>query len=360
MLKIFEILPKSRRMKMAKKTIVKKVDDKSGEKIVDAKHSVPMAGDREAPAIVKKHSKVVDRFRGKAKPSTKEVKDSTRPVIDIDDETKQKFVDFAATRELFQIFEESQKEQTGDVYRAIFDKYKLALWNSKSQPKNPSIKVNDPSGRLEAEGQFIVTVGSKIKINMPEVPEDKLPEEVMLESLVLLGVKKAYAEALIEKEVSFVPQWSLNFTDMLHGTFAKGKFNPANDSQISASEVLFQVINGQDEDGEGLSPKAKLDMLKGITEEGWILLKQNIESHTKYFPQLVDGENFLDRVCNYADNFEELLAILTVFSPVHYCARVKFACSDTPENKTKRLIAEATSALTRESDDEKIERAYKE
>lgn len=346
---------------MAKKNLVKKSDEKvADEKVADTKHSIPMAGDREAPSIVKKHSKVVDRFRGKAKPSTKEVKDSLRPVIDIDDETKQKFVDFAATRELFQIFEESQKEQTSDIYRAIFDKYKQALWTSKSQPQNPSIKVSGPSGHLEAEGQFIVTVGSKIKINMPEVPEDKLPEEVMLESLVLLGVKKGSAEALIEKEVSFVPQWSLNFTDMLHGTFAKGKLHAASDSQISASEILFQVINGQDEDGEDLSPKEKLDMLKGITEEGWILLKQNIESHTKYFPQLVDGENFLDRVCNYADTFEELQAILTIFSPVHYCARVKFACSDTPENKTKRLIAEATATLTGQSDDEKIERAYKE
>lgn len=338
---------------MAKKIVAKKVDSASE----DVKLSIPMAGEREVAP--RKHSKVVDRFRGKVKPSTKEVKPDARPVIDIDDETKEKFVNFAATKELFDIFEESKKEQTADVYGAIFEKYKDALWKTKTQPKNPAIKVERSGGGLEAEGQFIVQVGSKVKINMPQVAEEELPEDVLLKAMVDLGIKKSNAARLIENEVSFVPQWSLNFTDMLHGSIVEGKLQPANDSQITASEILFQVINGQDEDGNELTPKSRLDMLKGITDEGWILIKQNIESHTKYFPQLVDGANFLDRVCNYAETREELDMILTVFCPVHFCQRVKFACSDSPEDKIDRLVAEAKAAITGKSNDDEIERAYK-
>lgn len=359
---VFDIIPtKARKKVMAKKkTDDSKVDLKDSKK-VEAKsevtHSIPMGGEREVAP--RKHSKVIDRFRSKVKPSTKEVKADARPVIDIDDETKAKFVEFAATKVLFDIFEESKKEQTAGVYGAIFDKYKDALWRTKTQPKNPSIKVSKKDGSLEAEGQFIVQVGTKIKINMPSVGDEELPEDVLMKSLVDLGVKKSNAARLIENEVSFVPQWSLNFTDMLHGVMADGKLQPANDSQISASEVLFQVIKGQNEDGNELDSKSRLDMLKQISEEGWVLIRQNIENHTKYFPQLVDGADFLDRVCNYAETREELDSILTVFCPVHFCQRVKFACSDTEADRTARLLSEAEATIKGKDNDYEVESAYK-
>lgn len=336
--------------------MAKKVSEKSEKSKSEVVHSIPMGGERDVAP--RKHSKVIDRFRTKVKPATKEIKADSRPVIDIDDETKAKFVDFAATKELFDIFEESKKEQTSVIYGSIFEKYKDVLWKTKMQPKNPAIKVNKKDGSLEAEGQFIVQVGTKIKINMPSVGEDELPEDVLMKSLVDLGVKKSNAARLIENELSFVPQWSLNFTDMLHGVMLDGKLQPASDSQISASEVLFQVINGQDEDGNNLDSKSRVDMLKQISEEGWVLIRQNVENHTKYFPQLIDGANFLDRVCNYAETREELDSILTVFCPVHFCQRVKFACSDTEAEKKARLLAEAESAISGKDNDYEIERAY--
>lgn len=347
---------------MAKKSAEKV--EKSAEKTKTSKvevvqHSIPTAGDRVEP-VVKKTSKVIDRFKSKVKPNTKEVKPADRPVVDIDEETQQKFITFAATKELCDIFEEDKKSQTDSIYSAIMNRYKHSLWKSKSQPKNPAIKVLNKEGKTEAEGLFIVTVGSKIKINMPSVDEDESPEEVMTRSLIELGVTPANAESLVSNEVSFVPQWSLNFTDMLYGVYSEGKLQPANDLQISASEVLFQVINGTDEDGNQLSAKARVDMLKNISEDGWGAIKNNVDTHTKYFPQLVDGAKFLDRVCNYANTFEELCAIMTMFVPVHFCRSVKFAVSDSRENKTKRLIDEARYKISGHSDlsDEEIERSY--
>lgn len=334
-----------------------KVESKSDKvESSDVGFSIPMAGDREPP--VRKRSSVVDRYRSKTKPMTPAIKADARPVIDLDDETKQKFVKFSATKELFDIFEESKKEQTEELYSDVFEKYKDVLWRSKTQPKNPSIKVMNASGSLEAEGQFIVQVGSKIKINMPPVGDDEFPEHVLTTALVDLGVRLSSAALIVEKEVSFVPQWNLNLTDMLFGVIVDGTLQPASDAQITASELLFQVINGHDEDGNDLDPKSRLEMLKKISEEGWSLMKQNVEAHTKYFPQLVDGANFLDRVCSYAETREELDAILMVFRPVHFCQRVKFACSDTVASKNARLVASATAAITKSENDKEIESAY--
>ena len=343
---------------MAKKSAEKVEKSASPVEKTKVVHSVPTAGDRDAP--IRKSSKVIDRFKSKVKPTTKEVKPSDRPVVDIDEETQQKFITFAATKELCDIFEEDKKAQTESIYSAIMDRYMHSLWNSKSQPKNPAIKVLNKEGKTEAEGLFIVTVGSKIKINMPAVGEEESPEEVMLNSLIDLGVTPVNAQNLVSNEVSFVPQWSLNFTDMLYGVYSEGKLQPANDLQISASEILFQVINGTDEDGNCLSDKARIDMLKGISQDGWASIKNNVDSHTKYFPQLVDGAKFLDRVCNYANTFEELRAIMTMFVPVHFCRSVKFAVSDSRENKTKRLMDEACYKISGHSDlsDNEIERSY--
>lgn len=346
---------------MAKKSAEKvEKSAKAAEKVekVEVVHSIPTAGDRDVP--VRKSSKVIDRFKSKVKPNTKEVKPADRPVVDIDEETQQKFISFAATKELCDIFESDKKSQTEDIYSAIMDRYKNSLWKSKSQPKNPAIKILNKDGKVDAEGLFIVTVGSKIKINMPEVGEEDSPEDVMVNTLVDLGVSPNNAERLVSNEVSFVPQWSLNFTDMLHGVYSEGKLQPANDVQIAASEVLFQAINGVDEEGNTLTSKSRLEMLKNITEDGWSAIRSNVDSHTKYYPQLVDGTKFLDRVCNYANTFEELNAIMTMFVPVHFCRSVKFAVSDSREDKIDRLISEAKSAITGCSgiSDDEVKRSY--
>jgi hypothetical protein len=336
----------------------KKVDSVETVDSVDSKHSIPMAGERPA-----KTSRVVDRFRKKAKPNTKEVKDNDRPIMQIDEETQHRFVSFAATKELFDIFEESKKEQTDELYSTLFRTWKSTLWKNKSQPITPKIIAKNELGKVDAEGQFIIQTGSKIKINMPSVGEDESPEEVLTMALVNAGLNQPSAERLVEQEVSFVPQWSLNFTDLLHGVMEKNKLQPASDLQIGSSEALFQVINGEDADGNPLASKDRLDMLKSITEDGWNALKFNVEKHTSYFPSLVDSASFLDRVCGYCNSPEELDAVLLVFKPVNFCSHVKFGVSDSSvdreqrmQDKAKAIVRDGCGGL--DSSDEEIQNAY--
>ncbi len=312
--------------------------------------SVPMA-ER------KPRSKLIGVFAGKMKPAPKSIKKNERSVIDLPRETQEQFVRFAATKNLFDVFEGKKKEQTGLLYSSIFEKFVDQLWATKKQPQNPSIVV-ETNGKVDAKGQFIVQVGSKVKINMPPVEDDESPDEVMIAALENMGVKRENAESLIEKEISFVPQWSLNFTEMLHGTTVAGKFREASDAQVSASEALFSAIKGLNEDGESLDAKGRLALLKKFSVEDWQLLASNIDSHTSYYPQLLSGGDFLDRVCDYADFREELDAILTMFRPVHFCQRVKFAVDETDENRQKRLVAEAISAITGKENDHEIQLSY--
>jgi hypothetical protein len=317
--------------KTNKKTEIKAETESS------AKHSVPMGGERK--------SSVIDRLRKKVKPNTRSVKDSDRAVIELDRETQARFISYACSKELFDLVEAQKSQQQKEVSSDIYDRFVDALWRTKSQPQNPSIKAVTSTGKVDAEGTFIVSGGSKIKVNMPETREDETPEEALIRGLVDVGVRLANAERLVTSEVSFVPQWSLSFTDMMRGEVKAGKIVPPTPTQMTAAEVLLCVINGEDLEGNELDAKSRSEMLKSITDDGWFAIKANVEGKTTYFPTLVDSADFLDRVCGYADSREELGAVLTVFNPVYYCSRVKFAVSDSVEDKRERLAEEAKSVI---------------
>ena len=303
----------------------------------DVKHSIPMAGER--------RSSVIDRLRKKVKPNTRAVKDSERSAIDLDKETQAKFINYACSKELFDLVEAQKSQQQKEVSSEIYERFIDTLWQSKSQPQNPAIKAGTASGRVDAEGTFIVSGGSKIKVNMPETHEDESPEDALIRGLTEVGVKLANAERLVSEEISFGPQWSLNFTDMMRGEVKGGKITPSTPTQATAAEILMCVINGEDLEGNELDPKKRSEMLKGITDDGWFAIKANMDAKTNYFPTLVDSADFLDRICEYADSRDELGDILTVFNPVYYCSRVKFAVSDSVEDKRERLVEEAKTII---------------
>lgn len=312
-----------------------KVSKKSEVKVdAEVKHAIPTAGERTS----KGGSRVMDRLRQKVKTNKKTVKDSDRPVIDIDHETQVKFIEFACTRELFNLVEARDKAQSSEVVSDIYEKYVDALWSAKTRPQNPSIEAKDSRGKLDAEGKFIVSGGSRIKIDMPEVQEDELPEDALIRGLMELGVSKANAESLVSTEVSFTPQFVLNFTDLIRGEMKANKITPPTSIQMSAGEVLLCVINGEDLEGNPLTEKSRAEMLKAISSDGWEALKNNVDTRTTYYPVLVDADGFLDNVCNYASSREELGLILTVFKPVKYCNAVKFAVSDDAEAKKERMM----------------------
>ena len=299
-----------------------------------AKHSVPMV----KPEAAAKKS-VIDRFRAKATPTTKKVNKDDRPVIDIDEETQRAFIEYSAVAEVADIAGDEKKTQNKQIVDALYDRFVDVLWDSKTQPSNPSIEARE-NGRLEATGMFIVSTGSKVSVAMPPVKPGEPLEDALVRSLIEMGISKSNATRLVSEEVSFVPQWNLNFTDMMRGISKSGTITPATPVQMSAAEALFMVIQGEDADGNALDSKKRLEMIKEIGDDGWEALQRNVSDQTTYQPTLVDGSGFLDRVCGYADDREDLGKILTVFKPVCSLKSVKYAVSDSKETKNERLFEE--------------------
>lgn len=294
-------------------------------------HAVPMPN----PASPAKKGSVIDRFRAKAAPTTVKVKEDDRPVVMLDADTEEQFIQYAAASEIFARFEERKKSLSAPLTEVLFDKYVDALWNSKRRPQNPNIKAS-ADGKLEATGMFTVTAGQRVQVPMPPVNPGEPLEDAMIRSLTGIGMSRTNAATFVTNEISFVPKWDLNFTESLQAD---------DDNQRTAAEVLFCVINGEDADGNALDLASRLSFLESISENGWNALRDKITGSTTYVPSLVDGDGFLDRVCMYVDSRDELGKLLTLFKPVKGFRSVKFAVSDTETAKNQKLLAESKSVI---------------
>lgn len=305
------------------------------------KHFVPKI-ESEKP---KSKKSVIDIFAKKVPPSKKtSIKKEDRPSIEISEELQKEFIELSSLKEISNIVSETEKTKSKTVSDDLYEVYLDVLWETKTQPQNPSIKAYD-DGKLEATGLFVVNTGSRIKINSPVVSDEETYQEAFVNALVELGVSKENSESLVETEISFVPDWKLNLTQLLRGVSQSGKITPSNAIQQEVGEVLFMVIQGEDCEGNILGSKERLSMLKSITDEGWSALKENMDSQTIYVPTLVDGNGFLDRVCDYAESREELGNIMTVFKPVVSLRSVSFAVSDSTDQKTLRLFEKCKTLI---------------
>lgn len=317
--------------KMSKKASSVATTKKTSKKVTE-KHSVPKINAEEHGDKMDVN-KLIGAFAPKIPISQPKTKKEDRPTIDINEEIQRDFIEFSAIKEISKIASENEKSMNKNITNDIFESYLDVLWETKTQPQNPSIKCYDENNKLDATGLFVISTGSRIKINMPDLIPGKTHEESLVQVLFELGIEKEKAKTLVSQEVSFVPEWKVNFTDLL-----VGKTNPSNPVQKNAGGKLFLALQGQDCEGNILSLQDRIEILSQIDEDGWFALRENLQNQTTYVPSMADGDGFLDRVCNYANSREELGAIMTVFKPVISLRSVAFAVSDSSSQHENRLL----------------------
>lgn len=305
------------------------------------KHSIPVAKE---PVGVLNMDDIINQFRGGVTPTPKKSSAKDRPVIDLDDHTQRAFVDFSAAKVVLDDAKSNYEGKYEEVVGEIFDRWADVLWETKTQPENPSIKASI-KGRLEATGLFTISTGGSLKIDMPEVLPGEAMEDAMVRGMVNAGVSERNATKLVSQEVSFVPMWEVNLTDMMRGVIRSGKLTPSNDNQKNAAGMLFLAIQGRGPDGHPVTPSERIRMLEKIDESGWLAIQSNLADNTTYAPVLKDGDTFLDRVCGYAETREELGFILKIIKPVRSMRSVQFAVSDSSDIRHDRLVKEAEKMI---------------
>jgi len=333
--------------KPSKKTAAK--SENTAPAAVD--HAIPTPMDSAATATISiadidLSGNVGDEYASHGTATSADIKD--RPVITISDpELEEQFLEFAATKELFDIFEARKKTESKLVYEKLWEIFKDKVWQHKVQPKNPTIEVVI-NGVQEAKGIFMVKGGSSFKVNMSKVMEKQHPRDVFVNDLMTAGFSnKAMAVEIFEKELDTTPTWILDFTELMHGRIIDKKFISSEAHEMDAAKKLFVALQGEQK-GRKFDLATRRALLSSIDEVGLDALRKNILGNVVYSTCLKSPEGFLDRVCEYCASREDLDAILTVITPQYYCSYVKFAPTVDIAVKSQRLVKESDEIVRSE------------
>lgn len=271
------------------------------------------------------------------KPKTKAESKPSRPEMKLKPATEATFVQLCMATELEEQFESRRNAEKELVNSECFDNWVEALWKSKNRPANPSLRVDNAKGQPDCTANFITS--DRFTFNLPETKEDETLAEALIESFIVLftakGMDKDQAEAaatgLVNNELDLAQRPYIDFFKWLYGHYegeGKGRtFVEATPEEQALGGKAIAALQCQN----------KKDFTPLTPDE----LAQLIE--TKANVSVKKG--FFERVCSYVHSVDQLKAVFSIMKPVFWQGQVKFAVSDTPEDKNRRLLQAAKEFL---------------
>jgi len=207
---------------------------------------------------------------------------------------------------------EARKEiEEGIISDEMMGEYAQILWNQGTRPVNPRLTVKHNDGRPFMSGLF--QVQEKWKLNYEK---GDAPVAVRLAAaLVKAGFDQLTADTIVKNEINCQPLTVLRpLNELAVGTAV----------EKSAAEKLISLAFG--EAAEPLTPEERAVAVKKIE-----------------VVEVKDG--ILQRVKQYCSSAMQLKMFFKVISPVHFVSHAKYGESDTDEERTRRLAADAQQLI---------------
>lgn len=275
--------------------------------------SIPSAIQPEKPAA--SAASLLSSLAGSAKVKATKKKEDERAELPLTDSIRELYSKFAPAKELLDHVTARVESIRAELDPEMFAQYVHVMWTNRNQPANMAVRIREGS-KVESEGMYIVQSRYKVQIPDPSNPRDSL-----VKHLIALGVDAVKSNELVDNEADVAPQLTLRpFNELVNGHYEDKQFVESSDAEKAVGEKLLKLI------------------VENLDEDERALVLQNT-------PKTVIADGFLQRVCNYANSEEQLKTILRVFVPVTQNKGAKFAVSDTPVDKTKRLVAAASEIL---------------
>jgi hypothetical protein len=307
---------------MAQKTATKK----TAKTAAPVAHAIPTPAGGQPGKL-----NLLKKFGVKPKPTSGPVKD--RPKLDLPQDLQDALRAYAPLKELFDKLDARKTREAKELNKRIWEFYLKLLWNKKKAPETPEIKIRGTDGKIEVESQYVVQQGGKIKVKPPAVEDGEEVEAAFIKALRDAGLSKDDAENFVTKELDFTPQFRIEITELTMPN------RPA--TEQSAAQKLYGWLNGVDENGDAIAADAPLVLTAAERET----LREHVEKGAKARNALLAPQDFLDRVCDYVGDIDQLDAVLSMVSPQAFLTRTAFAPSLPAAEQNARLKKEAEAII---------------
>jgi hypothetical protein len=205
-----------------------------------------------------------------------------------------------------------------------------AMWKSKTRPANP-VFICKVGNTPDFQAVFLFT--DKFKYRFPEIPDDVVPRNHLIQTLVDLGLEEGDAARLVDTELDLKPVVGIRpLSELLQGRYGeKRAWIEATAEEQEAGRKLMAFLTAQpDNDGQ-----CTVEAL--TVEERGLVIKRD--------PGIKVKADFYARVCSYCHSVEQLKAIFKVIVPIAYPTHQKFGINDSPETLAKRLVNAAADII---------------
>lgn len=284
----------------------------------DQKIAIPVAI-RDDKKSGKSAGDLLAGLAGRAKtPEKKSEAKKQHPELSISDDTGNLYRRFAKAKQLYDVVEGELNAVKGELNSDLLDSWTDGLWSQKAWASSPAIKVRDASGRIEAEGLFIV----QEKFPKLQIPDNERPSESIIEGLTApsqpgdvatepLSVDDA--TSLVENEINFAPQLALRpFNELVNGHYVERQFIEATDAEKAVGQKLLEFVTNN------LTPE----------EQELVLLNK---------PQTIVKKGVLQRLAGYVKSKRQLVRVLQYVVPTAYPKGAKFGPTLSQQARTDLL-----------------------
>jgi hypothetical protein len=259
------------------------------------------------------------------KKATTKAKKPERAVLQLTESAEENFRKWVPAKILADHFRTHLENIVAALDEEVFPLFAKAMWEAKSKPQNPALKSRNENNQPDIEGQYVVQ--EKFSISAPDTSDGSDPREAMVTVLVGIGLSEANARRLVETELDFMPQVTINLSELLNGKKDGKQWREPTDDERSAAAKLLAYINNGTADPLTDDERASLTV-------------------TRFNKVTFKTSGFLERVTTYCTTYDQLLKLLTlVFKPIVSHRGAKFGVSDPLDTKNSRLIQEAANIL---------------
>jgi hypothetical protein len=252
----------------------------------------------------------LDKLNNLLATTEKKAADNERPTMPVPPAARLAFARLVPAKQIFEIAEKRMKVEQGIVNDEMITSYCEVLYTQGSRPTNPRLKV-EKDGRPDMSGLFQVQEKWKLVYDKGDAPV----KVRLVDALKKAGFTAEIADKIVENEVNYQPMTVLRpLNELAQGNAVE---------RSAAAKVIALATGG------ALEPFTFEERQAAITkiEDVWV------------------KDGILDRVKAYVKSAAELRNLFRVIQPVHFVSHMKYAESDTEEERTKRLADEARSLV---------------
>jgi hypothetical protein len=226
-------------------------------------------------------------------------------------------------------YAEKRKEaEAAILYDELIKIFAAAVLKNHNKPANPNYAYYDESGRLDQTAIFQVQNKFKINLSERQGADDMSLEARFLADFTDAGLTAEVAQKLIDGELHIYASLDIKPLDeLIYGKYVEGEWVESTPIMKAAGE------------------KIRRNLIANEGDDLFYLTQEERDESYEEIEKVKVKPGFWARVYQYVTTVDQLVAVLRILDPTHFCSHMHYGVSDDPAKRNSRLGDEGVKLM---------------